>query len=95
MNELRNCEGKFPKSTWGTQGHRLGPLKIRQCPKNLIHKSTLLKIENYDLSRAGIAPVAVSMDQVSNYYFDLMKLIENERYTIRRDKENVLASRKK
>lgn len=67
---------------------------LRQCPKNLIRRSTVEKIELYDMTRAGVVPVAKELSEVSHYYFDLMRLIENQRYAIKRDVESVMSTRK-
>lgn len=41
LNEKRNCGGKFPQSEFAKKGYQIGPLKLFECPKTFIKRSSI------------------------------------------------------
>ncbi len=82
----RNCEGKYPNSTWAKTGFDVGPIKINQCPKTFITGEARQKIENVDTERLYFEKPRPY--EVENYKIELWKIIDYEREKISSANEN-------
>jgi hypothetical protein len=79
---LRNCGGKYPESHTAQKGYYVGPLRIYECPKTFIKKSSLEAIDAVDLVEKGLFkldPVqtqAKIVEIIKTVAFERMKISE-------------------
>lgn len=89
---IRNCGGRYPESTWAKKGYDIGPIKIFECPKTFISKQAEEIIRAYDLIKIVGIPFSHDLSEVTNEFMEIAEIIETERSAIEADYRQVVKS---